>query len=114
MVALGKGIPAGEPDVGGDVTRTFEGILRAGIAENASDIHCEPKEHGLLVRFRLDGELREHAVLPVALRDPVIARGKIFGAMDITEKRLPQDGRAAFRENGRKYHLRLSTLPTVH
>lgn len=105
---------AGGTTVGDDTTRTFERILRAGIAEGASDIHCEPKETGLLIRFRLDGEMRDHVALPLPQRDPVLARGKIFGRMDITEKRLPQDGRAVFRENGQRYHLRLSTLPTVH
>ncbi len=102
------------PATGDDTTRTFERILRAGVAEGASDIHCEPKEKGLLIRFRLDGEMRDHATLPLAQRDAVLARGKIFGGMDITEKRLPQDGRAVFRENGQRFHLRLSTLPTVH
>ncbi|MEN9402649.1 MAG: hypothetical protein RL091_1352 [Verrucomicrobiota bacterium] len=104
----------GRPTTGDDTTRTFERLLRAGIAEEASDIHCEPKENGLLIRFRLDGEMRDHTTLPLPQRDPVLARGKIFGGMDITEKRLPQDGRAVFRENGQRYHLRLSTLPTVH
>ena len=98
----------------GDVTRTLEEILRAAVTEGASDVHFEPKEDGLLVRFRLDGEMREHLRLPVAQRDPLLARGKIFGGMDITEKRLPQDGRAVLREKARRFHLRLSTLPTVH
>lgn len=98
----------------GDPTRTFDAILRAAAAEGASDIHFEPKEDGLTVRFRLDGEMRPHVRLPIALREALLARGKIFGGMDITEKRLPQDGRAVLREKGRRFHLRLSTLPTVH
>lgn len=97
-----------------DATRSFDAILRAAAREGASDVHCEPKEDGLLVRFRLDGEMREHARLPLALRDALIARGKITGGMDITEKRLPQDGRALLQEKGRRFHLRLSTVPTVH
>ena len=102
------------PDAGGDATRTLDGILRAAATEGASDIHFEPKEDGLLVRFRLDGEMREHLRLPVAQRDALLARGKIFGGMDITEKRLPQDGRAMLRDRNRRFNLRLSTLPTVH
>ncbi len=102
------------PSPGADATRGLEAILRAGAAEGASDIHFEPKEDGLCIRFRLDGEMREHARLAAGLREPLIARGKIFGGMDITEKRLPQDGRAVFREQGKRYHLRLSTIPTVH
>ena len=100
--------------VSGDATRTLESILRAAALEGASDVHCEPKEDGLLIRFRLDGEMREHLRLPLAQRDAFLARGKIFGGMDITEKRLPQDGRAVWHEPGRKFHLRLNTVPTVH
>jgi type II secretory ATPase GspE/PulE/Tfp pilus assembly ATPase PilB-like protein len=99
---------------GGDPTRTFDAILRAAAGEGASDIHFEPKEDALLVRFRLDGEMRDHTRLPLAQRDAFLARGKIFGGMDITEKRLPQDGRAVLRDGGKRFHLRLSTLPTVH
>ena len=102
------------PPAGGDATRTLEAILRAAAVAGASDVHCEPKEDGLLVRFRLDGEMHEHRRFPLAERDALLARGKIFGGMDITEKRLPQDGRALLVERGRKFHLRLSTLPTVH
>ncbi len=101
-----------EPGV--DPTRAFDAILRAAASEGASDIHFEPKEDGLFVRFRLDGEMHSHARLPVAQREALLARGKIFGGMDITEKRLPQDGRAVLKERGRRFHLRLSTLPTVH
>ena len=101
-------------DAGGDPTRTLDALLRAAIAEGASDVHCEPKEDALLIRFRLDGEMRDHTRLPLAHRDAFLARGKIFGGMDITERRLPQDGRAMLTESGRRFHLRLSTLPTVH
>lgn len=101
-------------EISGDPTRTFDAILRAAATEGASDVHFEPKEDGLVVRFRLDGEMHPHTRLPVAQREALLARGKIFGGMDITEKRLPQDGRAVLRERGRRFHLRLSTLPTVH
>lgn len=97
-----------------DATKVFDGILKAAAQEGASDIHCEPKEDCLLVRFRLDGEMREHARLPLAQRDPLLARGKIHGGMDITERRLPQDGRAVLTEAGKRFNLRLSTVPTVH
>jgi len=101
-------------EAGGDPTRTLDALLRAAIAEGVSDVHCEPKEDGLLIRFRLDGEMRDHTRLPLAHRDAFLARGKIFGGMDITERRLPQDGRAMLTADGRRFHLRLSTLPTVH
>lgn len=97
-----------------DATRQLDAVLRAAAAAGASDIHCEPKEDGLLIRFRLDGKMCDHATLPVSQRDAFLARGKIFGGMDITERRLPQDGRALLTEQGRRFHLRASTLPTVH
>lgn len=59
--------PASDP--GADATRALDEILRAAVAEGASDIHFEPKEDGLVVRFRLDGEMREHGRLPVARRE---------------------------------------------
>ena len=102
------------PILSGDATRMLESILRAAATDGASDVHCEPKEDGLLIRFRIDGEMREHARLPLAQRDALLARGKIFGGMDITERRLPQDGRAVWNEPGKKFHLRLNTVPTVH
>jgi type IV pilus assembly protein PilB len=97
-----------------DATHVLDDILRAAIGDQASDIHFEPKENGLVIRFRIDGEMHEHARLPLSQREPLLARVKIFGGMDITEKRLPQDGRARLDEGGRKIHLRLSSLPTVH
>ena len=105
---------ASRADSGGDATKTLDAILRAAIRDGASDVHFEPKESGLLVRFRLDGEMRDHTNVPLAQRDALLARGKIFGGMDITEKRLPQDGRAVLSDGGRRFHLRLSTLPTVY
>jgi len=97
-----------------DATRTLAAVLNAAVLAGASDVHCEPKAQGLTIRFRIDGEMREHVRLPAHERDALLARGKIFGGMDITEKRLPQDGRAVWKENDRQFHLRLSTVPTVH
>ncbi|MBX3738940.1 MAG: type II/IV secretion system protein [Candidatus Didemnitutus sp.] len=108
--------PLSSPRVAPTVTaaQQWERVLRAAAADGASDIHCEPKEDGVLIRFRVDGETRDHASLGLAERDAFLARGKIFAGMDITEKRLPQDGRAAFEAEGRRLHIRASTLPTVH
>lgn len=97
-----------------DATRLFDALLRAAVAEGASDLHLEPKEEALLARLRIDGVMHDHQRIPRGQRDAVLARAKIFGGLDITEKRLPQDGRAEWREGGRKIHLRLSSLPTVH
>ena len=84
----------------GDPALTFDAILRAAATEGASDVHFEPKEDGLVVRFSLDGEMHGPIRLPVAQREALRARGKMFGGMDITERRLPQDGRAVLRERG--------------
>lgn len=110
-----KTAPAPVEDVpAGNATQHLDGILRRAAAEGASDVHFEPKEGSLLVRFRVDGEMRDHATVPLTQRDALLARGKICGGLDITERRLPQDGRAMFTAQGRRYQLRLSTLPTVH
>lgn len=105
---------AGAAPIAGDATRMLETILQQAALAAASDVHLEPKADGLLIRFRVDGEMREQGRIPLSLRDALLARGKIFGGMDITEKRLPQDGRAMLSVEGKKFHLRLSTVPTVH
>lgn len=110
----GTGEAAISPVRSVDTTALFERIVQAAAREGASDVHCEPKSDGLVIRFRLDGEMREHLRLPATQRDALLARGKIFGGMDITEKRLPQDGRAVWLEGERRFHLRLSSVPTVH
>jgi type II secretory ATPase GspE/PulE/Tfp pilus assembly ATPase PilB-like protein len=97
-----------------DATRSLDRLLRAAARAQASDVHCEPKQDSLLVRFRIDGDLQDHVRLPVNQREALLARAKVFGGMDITERRLPQDGRAVLEEDGRRWHLRLSTVPTVH
>ncbi|MCB1104586.1 MAG: type II/IV secretion system protein [Opitutaceae bacterium] len=102
------------PALTADASRTLDSLLHAAVQAEASDLHCEPKTDGLCIRFRIDGEMREHTRLPVSERDALLARGKIFGGMDITEKRLPQDGRAVWVSEQRRFHLRLSTVPTVH
>ena len=104
----------GSTEMSGDPTRTFDAILRAAATEGASDVHFEPKEDGLVVRFRLDGEMHGHVRLPVAQREALLARGKIFGGMDITEKRLPQDGRFNVKIRTSMVDVRLSTMPTQY
>jgi type II secretory ATPase GspE/PulE/Tfp pilus assembly ATPase PilB-like protein len=94
--------------------QSWEGMLAEAIKAGASDIHCEPKADGLRIRFRIDGDMCDYRLLPVSERDALLARGKIAGGMDITEKRLPQDGRAVWAGSNQKFHLRLSTVPTVH
>lgn len=90
-------------------------ILDRGLAEKASDIHVEPREHDILVRIRVDGRLHETITIPKPLQDAVISRFKVMADLNITEHRVPQDGRAQVRAtDGTMMDLRLSTLPTIY
>jgi len=96
------------------VVRLANSILHGAIGAEASDVHLEPQENGLRVRYRVDGMLQESMVVPRAQQAAVLSRIKIMGDMDIAETRRPQDGRAALSVNGREFDLRVSSLPTVH
>jgi len=87
-------------------------ILQA-INEKASDLHFEPEEDALRVRFRIDGVLAEVVKVPKANQSEIVSRMKIMAEMDISEKRLPQDGRIRVKIGGKNVDLRVSTLPTV-
>ncbi len=88
-------------------------IIKRGYLEGASDIHFEPQENRLRVRFRIDGVLEEGPFLPHRLIAPIISRIKIMANLDIGEKRLPQDGHIfQMSETGKGFHLRVSTILT--
>ncbi|MCH3960583.1 MAG: Flp pilus assembly complex ATPase component TadA [Solobacterium sp.] len=90
-------------------------ILERGVAEKASDIHVEPREHEMVVRIRVDGRLTQVLTIPKELQAAVISRFKVMSNMNITERRVPQDGRAVVRRpDGTNVDLRLSTLPTIY
>ncbi len=88
-------------------------LFSQAVRERASDIHIEPQEKKLRVRFRIDGVLREVASFTRDIQAAIISRIKIIGGMDISEKRLPQDGRIKIAEAGREIDIRVSTLPTI-
>lgn len=88
-------------------------FVSQAIKDGASDIHIEPQEKALRVRFRVDGMLREIGTFPRDIHAAIIARIKIISEMDIAEKRIPQDGRIKIREAGRDVDVRVSTLPTI-
>lgn len=88
-------------------------LIRQAVKDHASDIHIEPQDKGVRVRFRIDGMLREVASFPRPVHNVLVSRIKIMSGMDIAEKRLPQDGRVKFTEAGREIDLRVSTLPTI-
>jgi type IV pilus assembly protein PilB len=88
-------------------------LITQAIQDRASDIHLEPGEHDLRVRFRIDGVLHEIMRSPKAIQQGVISRLKIMADINIAERRIPQDGRLSVNAHGRKIDLRVATLPTV-
>jgi type IV pilus assembly protein PilB len=89
-------------------------ILVQALKEKASDIHIEPFDRILKLRYRVDGNLIEASSPPKALQLPIASRIKILAGLDIAERRLPQDGRFRIRVSGKEVDLRISVLPTVH
>jgi len=94
--------------------RHVNNFLLNAIQDRASDVHIEPQEKELKVRFRIDGVLREVATLPKSQQAGIISRIKILSSLDIAERRVPQDGRTKLRIFGRGVDLRVSTLPTIY
>jgi len=88
-------------------------LIVQGVKDRASDIHIEPNEKGLLVRFRIDGMLHDVRTLPNTIKSAVISRIKILAKMDIAERRLPQDGRFQVKFGTREVDLRVSSIPVV-
>jgi len=93
--------------------RLVNSLIERAIVEHASDIHLEPYESELRVRMRIDGLLRNIMTVPKNLQSSVISRLKIMGGMDITERKIPQDGRSNVKIKDSDVDLRMSTLPTI-
>jgi type IV pilus assembly protein PilB len=96
----------------GPVIKLVNSILGQAVAEGASDIHFEPDDGDMRIRFRIDGVLQESARVPKRMVLGVVSRIKIMSELDIAEKRLPQDGRVAVKIDNRRIDLRVTTLPT--
>jgi type IV pilus assembly protein PilB len=94
------------------VVKLVYSILAQAVGEGASDIHLEPEEGELRIRFRVDGVLKEAAHVPKRMTGAVISRLKIMSELDIAEKRVPQDGRVSVSVEERRIDLRVTTLPT--
>jgi len=103
-----------DSDTSAPAIRIVNSILERAITEQASDLHIEPREKCLEVRIRVDGVLRKVLEIPQNLQNAVISRIKIMGDMDIAEKRIPLDGRAAYRSSNKDIDLRISSLPTKY
>jgi len=127
--AMGAIVESAEGEGGGDaddvehlrdlaseapVIRLVNLIIQRAVELRASDIHVEPFEHRLKVRYRIDGVLEEGESPPANLTAAVISRIKIMAKLNIAERRLPQDGRIMLRVQGRELDLRVSTMPTSH
>ncbi len=96
------------------IIRLINALLTQAVKDNASDIHIEPYENRLTVRFRIDGVLREVLQSRRAVAPLVVSRIKVMSKLDIAEKRLPQDGRISLRIAGRAVDVRVSTIPSGH
>ena len=96
------------------IIRLINALLTQAVKDNASDIHIEPYENRMTVRFRIDGVLREVLQSKRAVAPIVVSRIKVMSKLDIAEKRLPQDGRISLRIAGRAVDVRVSTIPSGH
>ncbi|MDR6218484.1 type II/IV secretion system protein [Deinococcus soli (ex Cha et al. 2016)] len=95
------------------VVRVVNGFITEAHQNRASDIHIEPSEANIRVRFRVDGQLIEHVEMPKEAGASLVSRIKILSGMDITQKRIPQDGRIGFRQGELELNIRVSSVPTV-
>jgi len=96
------------------IIRLVNSVLNQAAKEQASDIHIEPMEKAVIIRFRKDGVLHEIVRAPKRVQPSITSRVKIMGGLNIAEKRLPQDGRIRIKVAGRDIDIRLSTVPTSH
>ncbi|HEX7939499.1 MAG TPA: GspE/PulE family protein [Gemmatimonadaceae bacterium] len=98
----------------GSAASVVTDLIRRGVEMGATDIHIEPRETGLHVRYRVDGLLMDGPVFPKSAQSALISRIKILSTLDIADARMPQDGRTQMRVGGRSVDLRVSTFPTLH
>jgi len=96
------------------VVRTVNNLIARASEARASDIHIEPAEDGVRVRYRVDGALIDVENLPAHLKLPLVSRIKVMASLDIAERRLPQDGRMRVAVRGHEIDLRIATSPTIH
>ena len=121
MAGAGRRTADDETDSEGDAEKMAEqapiiklanALIQQAVADRASDIHVEPQQRAVRVRYRIDGVLQEAMTVPRNLMAPLISRLKIMADMNIAERRVPQDGRIEVRHTGKEYDLRVSSVPT--
>ena len=103
-----------EAEDGSPMVRLADQILGTGVKLRATDIHLHPEEKNMRVRMRVDGILREEVIVPKAIQGALLARVKLMAGVDITERRVPQDGRIRFHFGSSYVDMRVSTLPTQY
>jgi general secretion pathway protein E len=89
-------------------------LIDTAITRRASDIHMEPFDDGLQIRFRVDGILQDYEIPPLSMQAAIISRTKLLASLDIAERRIPQDGKISLRISGKEIDLRVSTMPSVY
>ncbi|MBP3606401.1 MAG: type II/IV secretion system protein [Clostridia bacterium] len=110
----GESTAASDNDViNNPAVRLVDSIIKEAIPFRASDIHIEPFEYKVKVRYRVDGDLQQRAEFPIEAYSAISARLKIMSGLNIAERRVPQDGRINMTIGGKEYDFRVSTLPTV-
>ncbi|HET8896019.1 MAG TPA: ATPase, T2SS/T4P/T4SS family, partial [Protaetiibacter sp.] len=112
--STGSELERAEVEDDAPIVRFVNLLISQAIQDHASDIHLEPGEHEMQVRYRIDGVLHEMQRAPKSIQNGVISRLKIMSDIDIAERRKPQDGRLSVMHGGRKIDLRVATLPTVY
>ncbi len=95
------------------IIRIVNTVLLYALKDGASDIHIEPQQRGVRIRYRIDGVLHEQMKIPQYVLNPLISRIKIMSEMNIAERRVPQDGRIKLTMQGKEYDMRVNTCPTV-
>ncbi len=114
MLQKSEVLSAYEDDViNNPAVRLVDSIIKEALPLRASDIHIEPFEKNVRVRYRIDGDLQNHTEFPIESYPSVCARLKIMAGINIAERRIPQDGRINMSVNNTEYDLRVSTMPTV-
>lgn len=106
--------PGTDITIDAPVIKLVDSILREAVVRKASDIHIEPFEKVVRIRFRIDGKLTLNDNVPIHLFPAILARIKIMAEMNIAERRVPQDGKIGMEINGQSFDFRVSTIPTLH
>lgn len=103
--------PERDPVLDAPVAKLVDAIICEAVRQGASDVHAEPEEHATIVRYRVDGVLREVMRLPASAGASLVRRAKIFAKLDVTDPLRPHDGRATIKVDGHQVDLRISTIP---